>query len=107
MQKKLLCQNQKGEGKIPTPFIFLTPNIFISKWRIINMSLFSTLGKLLVYSKLKGDIKKMNQVEPEMASLMIGYQYYTKELEKLLPEFCKRKPNSILCKTRANIKIHK
>lgn len=68
------------------------------------MSLFSTLGKLLVYSKIKGDIKKMNQVEPEMASLMIGYQYYTKELEKLLPEFCKKRPNSVLCKIKTKIK---
>ena len=64
-------------------------------------NLFSMLGKNLALNKLRKELPKAMQQadnDPDMAAAVSGMMYYSKELTKLLPYYCKRRPESSMCK---------
>ena len=70
---------------------------------IITENIFLTLAKSLALFQLKKQLPKaMKEVEedPETVSAMQNLQYYAERVDRLLPEFCKRNPNSNLCKKK-------
>lgn len=73
------------------------------KKEIIIENIFVTLAKSLALFQLKKQLPKaMKQVEedPETVSALESLQYYADRVNKLLPEFCKRNPQSNLCKKK-------
>ena len=71
---------------------------------IIEENIFNTIAKTLALTALKSYFPKaMKQVneDPEVVSAMENMLYYTEKVNKLLPEFCKRRPESSLCKKGA------
>ena len=69
--------------------------------------LFSSIAKLLALGQLKKELPKaMDKVseDPLLSTAMQQLQVYSKEVERLLPEFCKRNPNSVMCKDKDSAK---
>lgn len=65
------------------------------------MNIFATIGKNLALAKLQKELPKaMKQAEndPDMAAAVSGMMFYSKEVAKLLPYYCKRRPESAMCK---------
>lgn len=64
-------------------------------------NIFATLGKNLALNKLKKELPKaMKQAgrDPDVAAAVSGMIFYSAEVKKLLPYFCKRRPESSMCK---------
>lgn len=73
------------------------------KKEIIMENIFVTLAKSLALFQLKKQLPKaMKEVEedPETVTAMQNLQYYAERVDRLLPDFCKRNPNSNLCKKK-------
>lgn len=69
--------------------------------RKIHENIFAEIGKLLSLSKIQKDLDKakdMVEEDPDLQETMETLKYHYAKLEKTLPEFCKRYPNSPACK---------
>jgi hypothetical protein len=64
-------------------------------------NIFVTIAKQLAQRLIKKDLterfKKLEE-DPQIQASQKAMKYYQEELDKLLPEFCKRRPNSPMCK---------
>lgn len=67
----------------------------------LQENIFTQIAKWLALSQLKKELPKaMKQLEedPITVSTLQNLQYHSEQLQKLLPDFCKRNPHSNLCK---------
>ncbi len=67
------------------------------------MNFFTRIAQLIAFSKLNGalkDAEEMLSEDPQIVSAAQSMAYHANQLQKLLPDFCKRHPESELCKER-------
>ena len=64
-------------------------------------NLFTKIAKILAIGKIKRDISKVEELigdEPSLSQTMESIKFHLDYLEKNLPDFCKKNPNSPACK---------
>lgn len=67
----------------------------------LQENIFQKIANALVLNTLKKELPKaMKEVQedPRLVTSMQNLEYYTKQLADVLPDFCKRRPESALCK---------
>jgi antitoxin component YwqK of YwqJK toxin-antitoxin module len=67
----------------------------------LRENIFTEIGKLLSLSTIKKDLDKARDLveeDPDLQETMETLKYHYAKLEKSLPEFCKRYPDSPACK---------
>ena len=67
----------------------------------LGEGLFSEIGKLLALPKIQKDLAKakdMLEEDPDLQETMETLQYHYAKLQKTLPEFCKKYPDSKACR---------
>lgn len=72
----------------------------------LQENIFQKIANTLVLNKLKKELPKaMKEVQedPRLVTSMQNLEYYTKQLADVLPDFCKRRPDSILCKDNKTV----
>lgn len=71
------------------------------KKHLLQENIFAEIGKLLSLSRIQKDLDKAKDLvedDPDLQETMETLKYHYSKLEKTLPEFCKRYPNSPACK---------
>jgi hypothetical protein len=64
-------------------------------------NIFVQIAKLLAMPKVIANMKKAEKIindDPEMQMYLNSAQYHMKKFKEKLPDFCKRNPDSHLCK---------
>jgi hypothetical protein len=67
----------------------------------IQENIFTEIGKLLSLSTIKTNLaaaKNLVNDDPDLQDTIDTLQYHYAKLQKTLPEFCKRYPDSPACK---------
>ena len=74
--------------------------------KIIQENIFQKIATALALAKIKKELPKaMKEVEndPRLTTSLQNFEYHANELAKVLPDYCKRRPDSQLCKDNAAI----
>lgn len=69
--------------------------------KILHENIFTEIAKWLALAQIKREmpkIMKQMQEDPITVSSLQSLQYHAQQLQKILPDFCKRNPHSNLCK---------
>lgn len=66
------------------------------------MNIFVNLAKLLMMPKIKKQLKQADKIldDPEISELLFGFNYHSELLNKKLKDYCKRHPESDICRNR-------
>lgn len=70
---------------------------------MINENVFDQIAKLLALPTIKRQLKKAEHLideDPDLASTMVSLEYHYNVLNDKLDGYCKRNPNSNLCKEK-------
>lgn len=73
----------------------------MDKNKVIRENIFATIAKLLALGQIKRDAPRvLNHLDgdAELQTAVQNFQHYSNQLNKLLPEYCKKRPNSAFCK---------
>jgi hypothetical protein len=72
----------------------------------LQENIFQKIANALVLNTLKKELPKaMKKVEddPLLVSSLQNLEYHTEKLAEVLPDYCKRRPDSILCKDNKTV----